>query len=181
MENQIVDKLVELHEFDAPESIVKKVTLTMFDDIKKRYKGTPQEAEADRMKFEDMAPGLKPIAEKTVRWEIIKSRIINEEKIEIEDYDIAATVESQAAATKQSADVVKSHLLKNDAFVNHILSNKVISLLIDFASTNEISFDDIPQNFDHEHYDDYEDEHDLDHDHHDHEHGHHHHDHDHKH
>jgi FKBP-type peptidyl-prolyl cis-trans isomerase (trigger factor) len=172
MEEQIISKMVDGNEFDVPESVIDSVIHAMFEDFRKQYGKPGQPANLD---FDTMAEGLYPIAEKTVRWEIIRNNIIKKENLEVEDQDIEELVEIEKTRTKGDPETIRRALLQNKNITENILHKKVMDFILDFAVTNEVSFDDIAH--EHEHNHDHEHEH-----HHDHEHEHHHeHEHDHEH
>jgi len=123
MEKQIIDKLVESNSFDLPKDVVLEVMFTLFEDIKKRYEKLP---ETKYLKFEDMQNDLRPIAENRVRWEIIRSQIIEQEGIKVEDFDIEHLVEYEANRTKSDKNRVKKQILENRNIIENILSKKLM-------------------------------------------------------
>lgn len=198
MEEQIVDKLVDSHEFPLPGSVVEKVIESMVEDLKKKYKDVPNIANLNPA---NMRNDLLPVAERTVKWEILRNKIIEKEALQVEDHDLDGIVESEAQRLKSDKESIKANLMKNNNFISAVLGKKVMDLLKDFATTNEISFEEYKikhehdghnhseHDHDHEGHDHDHDEHDHDHDVHDHDHdghdhdhdGHDHHDHSHKH
>jgi len=182
IENQLITKIVEMNDFEPPASVVEDVIEAMAEDVRKNY----QIKDKDKLPTSMMAEGLKPLAVRTVKWEIIRNQIMKNEKIELEEYDIEDIVKSEVERTKGDASVIANKLKQNPQIVNNILNKKVMDFIIDFAVTEEIPFDEYEnkhrQEHDHEHHD--HDHHEHDHEHHDHdhhEHDHEHHDHKHKH
>ena len=183
VENQLINKIVGMNHFDLPESVVNNVIEAMATDIRKRYENTP---EAKKLETSMMADSLRPLAERTVRWEIIREKIIQKEGIAIEDHDLEEVVNYETERTKENPDTIRTKLKKNKQFTENILGKKVTDLLIDFAITEEIPFEEYEKNMGdglddyhvHEHDHNHGHEHNHDHDQHDHEH---HHDHDHEH
>lgn len=183
MENQLILKLVDMNEFDLPDTVVKEVMLSMAEDVKKRYANHPQGKDLD---INYMAEGLRPIAERTVKWEIIRNKIIKKEQIEVEDSDVDDIINAEVEHTKGDKGAISAKIKQNRQISENILTKKVIDLLIDFAVTEEIPFEEYEakkelehghdhegHDHGHEFYDEYEeiDEHE---DNHDHEHDHHH-------
>lgn len=138
LEDQIVNQLTEAHEFDLPESVVQEVIKSMAEDIKKRYQNAPQAAD---LSVEQMAPGLRPLAERTVKWEIIRNKIIEVENIAVEDYDIDQLAEMEAIRMNTDKEMVKKIIMQNQSMVGNIISKKVMDLLVDFTTTNEVTFE----------------------------------------
>jgi trigger factor len=155
IENQLITKIVEMNEFDVPDSVVHNVIEAMAADIKKRYANTPN---ADKLDTAGMAEGLRPLAERTVRWEIIRNQIMKKEDIAVEDHDIEEIVNAEVERTKENADLIRNKLKKNKQLTDSIISKKVTDLLIDFAITEEILFEEYEKKMGPEH--DHEHEHD---------------------
>jgi trigger factor len=150
MENQIITRLVDLNNFEVPQSIVWNVIESMADSIRKRYSNTPQ---AQSLTTESMAEGLRPLAERTVRWEIIKNKIIEKEDIKVEDHDVEDMVEIEAKRLNSDKNAIRSRIIQNQQITDKILTKKALDIIIDFAVTNEISFEEYSErrNIDHEH------------------------------
>jgi trigger factor len=142
LEDQIVNQIVEAHEFDLPSSVVNEVINSMAEDIKKRYANAPQAAS---LSVDQMAPGLKPLAERTVMWEIIRNNIIEVEKLEVEDHDIDQLAEIEAARMNTDKEMVKKIIMQNHNMVSNIISKKVMDLLVDFTTTNEVTFEEFEE------------------------------------
>ena len=180
IENQLITKIVDMNDFVPPASLVEEVAQAMAEDVKKQY-GI---SDKDKGETQSWAEGLRPLATRTVKWEIIRNQIMKNEKIELEDYDIEDVVTAEVERTKGDAAAISNKLKQNPQIVNNILNKKVMDFIIDFAVTEEITFEDYEKKHqhDHDHHDHDHDHHDHDHEHHDHEHhDHEHHDHEHKH
>lgn len=141
MENQIIEKLLELQgELSVPEHLVENVMKSMFEDFKKQYANLPKNA----FNYDMMKETLKPQALNTVRFEFIKNKIVEIEDLKIEDHDIMPFVDEYVKSTGMSEDEVKEMLLKNESFLNSILSKKVMDFILDFTETREIDFEGNP-------------------------------------
>jgi trigger factor len=160
MENQIVDQLVDAHNFELPESLVWNTIEIMLNNFKKKYEKTEL---ANAITSENMADSIRPMAERTVKWELIRHQIIEKEKLEVEDHDIDELIEIQAQKTGADPTVVRREILKNENITSNILYKKVMDLIFDFATTNEVNFEEYEHNQHHDH--DYEHDHDHDQDH----------------
>jgi trigger factor len=154
MENQIVEQLVEAHHFEIPETLIWNTIEGMVADYKKRLGNTSY---VSAITVENMAESLRPMARNTVSWEIIKQRIIEKEKLEVEDHDIEDIIEAQAQKTGADHAVVRREVLKNKNITFSLLNKKVIDLIMDFATTNEITFEE----YEHKHHHDHNHDHDF--------------------
>ena len=73
--------------------------------------------------------------------EIIRKKIIENEKLEVEDFDIENLVETEAARTKSDPDTVRRALMQNKNITDNIMHKKLMDFILDFAITNEVQFD----------------------------------------
>ena len=164
MEDNIIHKLMEMNPVEPPQLMIDMIGKGIFEDLKKR---DAKRIDFNKINYDDIKHEIEPLAKHYASWEIIKNKIIELEDIKIEDYDIDNIVDAQAENQKIDKETIRKSLTKNIGFLDSILSKKLMDLLLDFAITNEVPFE--------------EDHHDHDHDHHDHNHDHHDHDHDHDH
>ncbi len=160
MEDQIVEKMVAMNDFEAPNGVVRNVVIGMFEDVKKKYKDVPQfqTATVDQFysEFEDSAIFR-------VKWEIIRSKVIENEDLKVEDFDFDPYVAEESARRKSDPEKIKEELMENQNVIATILYKKVVDVILDFAITNEVSFDDQghyhPDGAEHHHHDHDHDEH----------------------
>ena len=110
----------------------------MKEDIKKKYGNTKK---LENISDEQFAEDLRPLAEKDIRWEMIKNKIIEKEDIKVEDYDIEPIVEAEAERLKSDKEAIKKSLLENTNFTSRILSKKAMDLIMDFAEIEEVDFE----------------------------------------
>ncbi len=156
MEDDLVDKFVDAHDFPLPKSIVDQVGKAMFEDIKKKYSNQPG---MDQITYEMMGHDLVPMAEKQVKWEMIRTAIVKKEEIKVEDHDIDPIVATEAEKYKTDKDTFKQRLMQNENFVMNILNKKLMDFLMDFVETNEITFEELEhKGHDHDHDEDHDHE-----------------------
>jgi trigger factor len=132
LEEQIVSTLVDRHSFEPPHALVHQVVHSLFDDFRERNKNAPG---IEKLTAHDLEPQLKPHAERIVRWELIRDRIIEAEGISIEDADI----EPLATQYNIPADQFRLLLKQNRKAELQILANKAMDLLIDYAIINDVA------------------------------------------
>lgn len=138
MEEQIVNKLVEMNDFDVPKALLWKVVEGMTEDLKKQYQNIPN---FQNVTAEDMYNDLEPSATQRLKWEIIRAKIIEKEKIEVEDHDLDEMVEAESKRRKSDPEKILEELKGNQNIVGQILSKKVMDLLLDYSVTKEVEFD----------------------------------------
>ncbi len=137
VENQLIDKLVDAHDFDPPEGIVHKVMESMVDDLKKRYANTPNPPE---ISIDRMADDLRPIAQRNVKWELIRNKIIEKEGLRVEEHDVDELAEAEAKRLNADKEAVRNIIMGNENLVSNLLAKKALDFLLDFAITNEVEF-----------------------------------------
>ncbi len=167
MEEQIVRKLVEMNDFDLPQGVLWKVVEGMTEDLKKQYANVPGFENATA---QDLFEDLRPSAEYRLKWEIIRAKIVEKEKLEVEDHDLDEMVQHEAERRKSDPDKIREELKQNQNLITQLLNKKVMDLLLDYAVTREVEFDEQGhyhpegEHHDHEHENEHENEHDHDHD-----------------
>jgi len=67
---------------------------------------------------------------------------VEKEKLEVEDHDIEEYIELQARLTGEDPALIRREVIKNDNIKFYLLEKKVFDLILDFAVTTEISFED---------------------------------------
>ncbi len=138
VETQIVNNLVDTNDIPAPEQLVNQVVGQMLQDVKQRFENNPEIANKDD---ETLKEELKPNAERSVKWELARNQIIENEGIELEDYDIDPIVEKEAKRYGQDPEQMKQILAQNPNFLTKILSKKVLDFVLDFAIINEVDYE----------------------------------------
>ena len=160
MEEQIIHNLVEMHDFEVPKILLENTKRSMAENFLKQYKDNPTFA---KIKPTSLANEFEAMAIPTLRWELIKTRIIENEDIKIEDYDMDPIAEAEAIRRKSDVGRIKEELMGNENVLRNILDKKVMDLILDFAITTEVPFDEhghyhLPGDGHHHHHDDDEEE-----------------------
>jgi len=138
MEDQIIEKLTEINDFDVPQHMVYSTSIKLAADV---LGYNDKKKEIDQQKLFNVAKDLEPLSKKLVKWSFIKEKIANKENIEIEEYD----VENLAEKYYQNLDIktASKKILENEQIVSKLLERKVLDFLLDFAITTESSFEDL--------------------------------------
>lgn len=156
MTKQIIQQLVESHDFDLPKSVVIETAMKIAQDFVKRYQDYPEIKNAP---IENIAQDFLPVAESQVKWAIIRKKIVEKEGITIEDFDIEGLVEERAATQNKTREEARREVLENSYISDAILEKKVCDFLISFAETTEMDFDEFlaKRENEHSHNHDHED------------------------
>lgn len=138
MTKQIIQQLVESHNFELPQSVVFETAIKLAQDFLKRYQDYPEIKNAP---IENIAQDFIPVAESQVKWAIIRKKIIENEGIKIEDFDIEEIVEERSATQNKTKEEARKEILENSYISDTILEKKVFDFIISFAETTEVDFD----------------------------------------
>ena len=136
VENQLIDQLVQAHEFDLPEPLVHSVIHRLFDDFKKRNEGAPG---IEKLTAHDVEHELRGSAERIVRWELIRERIVEAEQMTLTDEDLDAA----GSRFGIPADQLRMLLRQNESVEDQLLAEKAVRTLIDYAIITDVNADDI--------------------------------------
>ncbi len=134
VEAQIIDHLVKAHEFDVPEPLVHAVIHQLFDDFKKRNEGAPG---IDQLSAHDLEHEFRPSAERIVRWELIRDRVVEAEGLAITDEDIAGA----AGRFGLQEDQLRMIMRQNHSVEDQLLAEKAVRTLVDYAIVNDVIVD----------------------------------------
>ena len=134
LENQVVDQLVQAHEFETPEPLVHAVIHQLFDDFKRRNEGAPG---LDKISAHDVEHEFRPSAERIVRWELIREKIIEAESIGLndEDLDIAGT------RFGIPGDQLRMLMRQNASIEDQLLAEKAVRTILDYAIVTDVNVD----------------------------------------
>ena len=85
LEEQIADFFIdELKDVELPKTVVEEQAKNIYEDIKKRY---PSEQEMDE---KAVLENYKESAEKSLKWQLVKNKIVKDNEIKVEEEDINA-------------------------------------------------------------------------------------------
>jgi trigger factor len=149
VENNIIEKMVELHEdFDVPEDAVNRQATQMVRNMFMQM--TQQEPKPEDIKPEFVEP-YKPMAKKQVQWDIIRKAIAEKEDVQVDDYDLEEFFDEQLAMMgggsdfdEESRKQMFAEFKKNPGIKDSILSKKIIDLIYDYAITTDVDFEGNP-------------------------------------
>ena len=119
--SRLIDELLKENPFDAPDSMVDHYLEHLVEDIKNQSKDQNVDEESVRKNY-------RAYAIHNIRWHLIKRKIIELEKIEVDQKEINDFIDKMNFQEKQ-----KKELKENPQFKNRIredlLEQKVINLL----------------------------------------------------
>lgn len=158
LENNIVTKLLEMHDIKIPKSVI-------LDEAKGQIESIAKERKIPGLKFEvlkeeDQAEYLRR-AEQTIKFSLIRDKIIEIEAIEVEDHDIDSFIDkmfNNMPNLDSQRDVFKNMIRENKNIINQIIGAKVMDLIKDFTTTIEVEFVDSALSFNDDFVDDFDED-----------------------
>jgi len=140
MYDQLRERLIQDNwDLVVPEQLMEYAKQDFLKAIKKRYNIPETETSIDSKLLEYAGDAPKKIA----LWELLKSKLYKLESVEIEDSDIEVFIEKQKRYFQNlSTDAAMDLVKKNVELMERIKEQKLFEILLGYATTEEISFED---------------------------------------
>jgi len=142
IENQIIDHLILSNpEIIPPDKMVETALENIIENLKQQYRIPKENKQYDQFFRESYYTHAVNLA----KWTMIKDKLIEVENIKLEDYDINDWIEKNRQYLDQfnmTDEQLRSIIETNENLKGEILQKKLIDILLGFATTNEISFED---------------------------------------
>jgi trigger factor len=122
--SEIIRQMNEFNKVPVPDSVVQHYLEHIIEDLKQQ-----------RAKFEEkeIQTSYRPIAEETIRWQILYHKLAEQEKIEVLPSDVENVINKMAAAYKITPEQAKQVMVKTgrgDDIQDSLLEEKVLDLLV---------------------------------------------------
>jgi len=102
MEEQIADYFIEkLKDLSLPKSVVEEQAKHIYEDMKKRYPSAPEMDEAA------IIENYRDTAEKSLKWQLVKNRVVKDKDLKVGDEDIQAKMDEMLKDIKE--DMLESY------------------------------------------------------------------------
>ncbi len=112
---RLIDRLVEMHDFPVPEVLVERQLETRGEQTLRRLAAQGVNASKAKLDWGEWRGRQRPAAMRDVKAGLLLERIAAREGIQVEDAELEKEMERLAAATKQSAAVLRSRLAREGA------------------------------------------------------------------
>ncbi len=136
LRDQLVDKMIQAHEFDIPQSLVAMTAQDMIEEVKRK---NPDDKYLKRARNEELFENFLPNAEQSVRWQLIAEQIISNENLQVED----ANLEEMAASLGVEKEMVRVALDKNKQLHSRMLTDRLFQFLFERVLTNEVPYEEM--------------------------------------
>ncbi|MGA7306113.1 MAG: trigger factor, partial [Rhodothermales bacterium] len=143
LESEAIKKLIELHPFEVPHAVIDLYIDSMIEDIKRRNKGAlPKGFDGHAFHHERHEE-----AEEMARWMLIRDKIVEENKILVEESDLDEAFAGMGQADDQSGDSVRKMFEKYypdivDQMSRRIENRKVFDWILDQFDLSEKEWQD---------------------------------------
>ena len=142
LDDLIMNKLIELNEFDVPERLVMYEVQEMVKQTEENLKRSDLTLESAGIKLEDLIENNKPVAEKRVRGDFLLKKVAELEEIKIADEDIERGYQRIADEYNMTMAEVKGYFKRREEilpFVNELLNEKILQFLREHANFTEVA------------------------------------------
>ncbi len=113
--SQLRQKLVELHDFPVPESMVERQLERRVERLRRQLAAQGIDLKSLQMDWKKLRASQQESALQEVKSALILEKIAEKEKIEAEEADIEEEIGKIAAASQQTAAMIRSRLTKEGA------------------------------------------------------------------
>lgn len=143
LESEAIKKLIELHPFEVPHAVIDLYIDSMIEDIKRRNKGAlPEGFDGHAFHHERHEE-----AEEMARWMLIRDKIVEENKILVEESDLDEAFSGMGQADDQSGDSVRKMFEKYypdivDQMSRRVENRKVFDWILDHFDLSEKEWQD---------------------------------------
>lgn len=148
VEKNIMEAMIEMHgDFDVPEEAVEQQATQMVRNLFLQM--MQREPAPEDIKPEYLEP-YKPMAKTAIQWEIIRKSIVEQEGVEVDDFDLEELFEEEMGKMGDSGiegdkkEELLKHFKNDQRIKDQLLNKKVLDLLYDYAETNEVDFEGNP-------------------------------------
>ncbi len=141
LNDAIMNKLIELNNFEVPERLVAYEIQEMINQTEENLKKSGMTMESAGIKMEDLIEQNKPIADKRVRGDFLLKEVAELEEIKLADEDIERGYERIAAEYNMTVPEVKGYFKRREEilpFLNELLNEKILQFLRDEANYIEV-------------------------------------------
>ncbi len=140
---RVLDALVEAHDFDVPEGLVRAMAEEFAESTLEKNKDDKRLQQIPR---EQLIEYFMPQAEHAARWQLIADTILRTEKLELEPERLQRLAERYGVDVSQ----LRMALEQNPSLRNRLLTDVLLEFLLDRVRIIERPYDELAQSFEDE-------------------------------
>lgn len=141
LDDRLMNKLIELNEFDVPERLVKYEIQEMLKQTEENLKRSGLSFESAGINLEELVESNREIAVKRVKGDFLLKKIAEVEDIKVADEDIQRGYQRIADQYNMTVDEVKGYFKRREEilpFMNELLNEKILGYLREAANLIEV-------------------------------------------
>ncbi len=140
LRSMVVQKLVEAHPFEVPDTLVDYQTNQLLESVVRDMVGRGFDPRQQQFNWDGLRGQLREQATVDVRSSMLLERIADEEKLAITDEEIEAEINTLAASSRQSVEQVRAALTKQGgerSIADRLRNRKALDLIIENARVSD--------------------------------------------
>jgi trigger factor len=142
LSEQVYQKLLEQAIFEVPETLVNGELEHILNDAERSFAQSNRSLDEVGLNREKLAETYRPTAEKQVRRHLILSKIIEQEKLTLEDEELDKGFQEMADNFQQPVEHIKGYYQQNreglEFFKHTLLEKKALKIIIDNGRISEV-------------------------------------------
>ncbi|MFO7753118.1 MAG: trigger factor [Desulfobacteraceae bacterium] len=142
LSEQVFQKLLDMHEFEVPQSLVDAELEGIISETEQAYAQNNTSLEEAGLSKEILRDRYADVAEKQARRHLILDKLIEQENLELTDEELNASFEKMAADMNASVDAVKNFFNMNENQLENYkhtqLEKKAVDLIIEKGNITEV-------------------------------------------
>ncbi len=134
LERQLADALIEKANIEYPPSMVQAYLEHLLEDVRKSNPGTQLDEDKVRETY-------TPVAERNMKWYLLRKAIIREQQITVSSDEIQAEVERLKERSPQYAREIEKYYKKpsnREKIEDDLTEKKIMDYLLQFAKIKEV-------------------------------------------
>ncbi len=140
LRSAVVQKLVEAHPFEVPDTLVDYQTNQLLESVVRDMVGRGFDPRQQQFNWDGLRGQLREQATVDVRSSMLMERIADEEKIAVTDEEIEAEINQLATSSRQSVEQVRAALTKQGgerSIADRLRNRKALDLIIENAQVSD--------------------------------------------
>lgn len=135
MLNSLTGELLEMHDFQVPDSLTRAVLESLLQDMARQYpkKQLPDDFDYDRFGRENYA-----YAQAQAKWALLREELLKAESITVDDADLEKLAESEASTINVDKERLLQYYKSSDQVRDRLRSDKLMQRLISQATIIEV-------------------------------------------
>jgi trigger factor len=140
LRSALMQKLVEAHPFEVPETLVEHQTQQLLESVVRDMLGRGLDPRQQQFNWDGVREQLRDQAASDVRGSMLLEQIADLEQITVTDEKIAAEINQIAASARQTPEQVRAALTKQGgerSIADRLSNRKALDLIVENAQVSE--------------------------------------------